>query len=151
MEAEDTGEHSDTLRFQHVLFKKVSEHSVYSELSARRSPGSLQVTSEDNAQPLRIPRGEDPTGKLARVAKEWRLNPRPVLYKRNNAGTFLPTPASSFAMNDFVQVVAHPELIFRDGRGRYPNRLRVVLAIENVTLFHSHQQLRVSSPVHLNP
>lgn len=88
-------------------------------------------------------RGEDPTGKLARIAREWRLNPRPTLCKRDESGKITSTTATSFAVNDFVLLTAHPELIYRDGRGKTSNKARIVLAIQSVTRLYNHKQLKV--------
>lgn len=141
LEAEDTGEQATTLRFQHVLFRKVRSRVV--QTGTERLTSFFKVTSEDNHQQFTIARGTDPTGKLARIARQWRLNPRPTFYKRTENGDIIKTTAASIATNDFVQVTAHPDLIYTSGRGKTAGRVRIVLAIDSVTHLHSYQQIKV--------
>ncbi|KAF7789656.1 hypothetical protein EIP86_000602 [Pleurotus ostreatoroseus] len=109
------------LRFQHVLFRK--------------------VTRDDRNDPVVLSRGEDPKGMLQRISRDWRLNQRPRLYKRTENGGITETTPMSFAPMDFVEVVAYPAIIFKDGRGRSPDRARVVLALQQITRLYNYMQL----------
>ncbi|KAJ3559974.1 hypothetical protein NM688_g14 [Phlebia brevispora] len=127
LQGNDTTILDTSLRFEHQIFRK--------------------ATTEDRASRFNIHRGEDPMGKLARVAKEWRLKPKPLFYKRTNNDELLETTALSFQTNDFVEVLAHPEIIFRDGHGQGPSKIQVCLTFEVVTrLFNEEQLMDIQLP-----
>ncbi|KAF7798800.1 hypothetical protein EIP86_010025 [Pleurotus ostreatoroseus] len=122
LSTEEAQHHEDSvLRFQHVLFRK--------------------AVSEDRNQPVTMSRGEDPRGMLRRIAQDWRLNQRPKLFKRIENGSVVETTAMAFGPGNFVEVVAYPVLIFKDGQGRTSDRAQVVLAMEAVTRLYDHMQL----------
>ncbi|KAJ3557956.1 hypothetical protein NM688_g1189 [Phlebia brevispora] len=110
-----------SLRFEHMIFRK--------------------TTTDDQSDRVNYPRGEDPMGKLARVSREWRLKPKPLFYKRGDDNELLQTTALSFNTNDFVEVIAHPEIIFRDGHGHAPNKVQVSLTLDAVTRLFNEEQL----------
>ncbi|KAJ3559443.1 hypothetical protein NM688_g343 [Phlebia brevispora] len=110
-----------SIQFQHVLFRK--------------------ATPEDRAGTLDIPPGEDPLGKLARVSKFWRLRQKPSFCKRSGCSAIAQTTAMSYNVHDFVEVVAYPEIIFKDGRGHTRNRVQVCLALDTITRLYNESEL----------
>ncbi|KAJ3558870.1 hypothetical protein NM688_g669 [Phlebia brevispora] len=121
LQSEDTTKGGQGLQFQHVLFRK--------------------TTAEDRESPLSLSPGEDPLGKLMRISKFWRLRQKPSFYRRTENGETIETTAMSFNIRDFVEVVAYPEIIYRDGRGCTPNKVRVCLALEAVTRLYNEAEL----------
>ncbi|KAJ3544524.1 hypothetical protein NM688_g5733 [Phlebia brevispora] len=115
---EDDFERGDTVHFQHIIFRKAA-------------PG-------DKSVPDQIKRGEDPTGKLKRLAGVWKLNPRPDLFKLDDNDERVPTTAVSFNENDFVEVIARPEIYYKNSFGHGPCRIRIVLALDSVTRLFTH-------------
>ncbi|KAJ3559059.1 hypothetical protein NM688_g578 [Phlebia brevispora] len=121
LESEDTTQCGQSLQFQHVLFRK--------------------TTAQDREGTFSSTPGEDPLGKLARISKFWRLRQKPSFYKRSEHGKTTDTTPMSFNVQDFVEVVAYPEIIYKDGQGCTPNKVRICLAIEAVTRIYNEAEL----------
>lgn len=88
--------------------------------------------------------GDDPTGRLKRMAKEWRLNPRPTFMRRDENGVMVFTTPASFHTGDFVEVVATLDTIYKDMRGKGPNDVTVHLAMKELIRLFNVDELQVS-------
>lgn len=105
---------------------------------------TIQATEEEGCGPVQFAIGEDPTGKLKRIAKEWRLNTRPSFLRRDENGSRIITTPSSFKPGDFVEAVATLEIVYKDKRGKGANDLTTYLAIRELTRLYTADQLYVS-------
>ena len=135
--------------FEHVVFRKVRGRLIITlqRASARYQLNAPQTKRNERMgnMPYTIPRGMDPDGNLSRLGNEWRLRDRPALYRQDADNVITPTTAVSFEPGDFVEVIAHLDLVTFQDEDVEGDVIEMCLAMERVTRLYSAAQLKVSA------
>ena len=77
----------------------------------------IQTAKEEVDKPYQIPRGEDPTGKMQRLANEWRPYPRPKFYRVDERGALHETRPEIYEEGDFMEVTGFLDLVVKEKYG----------------------------------
>ena len=104
----------------------------------------IQTPREEIEKPYSIPRGDDPTGQLQRLSKEWRPNPRPKFYRLDESGNLLNTKPEVLEAGDFVEVTAFLDLVTKERHDGKPNTVSVGLGLQSIIQLMTNSDVQVS-------
>ncbi|KAJ3523860.1 hypothetical protein NM688_g8656 [Phlebia brevispora] len=85
--------------------------------------------------------GEDPTGRAAKISKEWRLTSVPPYVRRHVDGELVRTSALSVRPGDFVEVLVRADVLYHERGGQEKNHVRVDWELAQVIRLFSAEQL----------